>query len=51
MTAPSGSANLIIALSVFVQNILNNELRGNVTINQIDVIYKTVISNAMIRVS
>lgn len=51
MTAPRGSANLIIALSVFVLNMLKNGLRGNVTTNQIDAIYKTVISNVTMRVS
>lgn len=40
MTAQSGSANLITALSVFVLNMLQSELRGNVTTNQIDAIIK-----------
>lgn len=40
MTAQSGSANLITALSVFVLNMLQSELRGNVTTNQTDAIIK-----------
>lgn len=40
MTAQSGSANLRTALSVFVLNMLQSELRGNVTTNQTDAIIK-----------